>query len=385
MSVQSPIAAARMAFLAALAGMFISCGTAHAALVLTYGWTAHYGIVFASGKIESNDAERLQAFVRDLERNRLSITDLSIDSPGGEVTQAAKIAKVVITKGLTVDVEAHHVCASACFIILAAAPRKAVWSTAAIGVHSLSIAGVENAETQADTLILARALATLGIPSGTIVRMLSAEPSETAWLSAEEVHQIPGAWVVDNPFALTGPLSRLLSPEAIAALPRGFVLEGAQRPLAELPPGFVLGRPPADSPTNTCVSYECQAAERRRNAPAPESRGPWTEFQRAQTPSVPALASAPPTGTGKSPAFQEGVADRRAWQTWLATLPGLYRAGAEWWAGQRSLPKPGSCFVPNLADTWRNGCLEAHRRLTPVDARRKAAPEFKQGWNSLAE
>lgn len=85
-----------------------------------------------------------------------------------------------------------------------------------------------------------------------------------------------------------------------------------------------------------------------------------------------------------SPAYQKGQADRQAWETWFGGLTGDYRAGAEWWAGQRSLPHPGSCSAapPSAGADWTAGCFEARGMLAPLDARRKAEPDYRLGWNN---
>jgi hypothetical protein len=84
--------------------------------------------------------------------------------------------------------------------------------------------------------------------------------------------------------------------------------------------------------------------------------------------------------------YQQGAADRGAWEAWFGRLNGAYRDGAEYWASQRSTPNPGSCYGPagqNLGD-WTAGCLAAKRILTPSDFRRKAEPEYRAGWNSYS-
>jgi len=89
-------------------------------------------------------------------------------------------------------------------------------------------------------------------------------------------------------------------------------------------------------------------------------------------------------GPSASPAFAQGVTDRQAWETWFAGLSGQYRAGAEFWASQRSLPNPAGCFAGggrNLGD-WSQGCIEAQHLLRPSDMKRKADPEYRLGWNS---
>lgn len=100
-------------------------------------------------------------------------------------------------------------------------------------------------------------------------------------------------------------------------------------------------------------------------------------------PTKPSTPQSEPTPS-KSPAYQEGLAARRGVEAWFAGLNGDYRAGADYWAGQRSSSKSGSCYSPpaQYSKAWTDGCLEALRRFTPTDTRRKSEPEYKEGWNS---
>jgi type IV secretory pathway TraG/TraD family ATPase VirD4 len=95
-----------------------------------------------------------------------------------------------------------------------------------------------------------------------------------------------------------------------------------------------------------------------------------------------------PIGSSSSPSFAAGAADRNAWETWFRSLNGDIRAGAESWASRRSLRHPGSCEPSYAAadvdrQLWIEGCRAAQERLAVPDARRKANPEYKHGWNSL--
>jgi hypothetical protein len=107
----------------------------------------------------------------------------------------------------------------------------------------------------------------------------------------------------------------------------------------------------------------------------------------------PAISSAPAAAGNNdniisepSP-FQAGAADRRAWESWFASTSGDYQAGAEFWAGQRSLKKPAPCDAQSAAadrniDVWIAGCLAAQERLAPTDIRRHSDPEYRRGWNN---
>ena len=85
--------------------------------------------------------------------------------------------------------------------------------------------------------------------------------------------------------------------------------------------------------------------------------------------------------------FQDGASDRQAWEGWFNSLTGDTRAGAEYWAGQRSQRNPGPC---ERADALRSddaitGCVTARQRLSVPDIRRKAEPDYRQGWNSAPD
>src|SRR5207253_3128986 len=100
----------------------------------------------------------------------------------------------------------------------------------------------------------------------------------------------------------------------------------------------------------------------------------------AASSSAPAASSSAPiaAGSSSSSVFQQGAADRQAYESWFASLTGDYRMGAFFWAGQRSLPKPQSCAA--LGGEATAGCLAAQQHLAPSDMRRKTEPEYRQGW-----
>ena len=77
--------------------------------------------------------------------------------------------------------------------------------------------------------------------------------------------------------------------------------------------------------------------------------------------------------------FSQGLRDRTKWENWFSSLTGDKRAGAEYWAGQRSLSHPGDCVgTPDFA----KGCNEAKARLSGPDVLRKLHPDYKAGWNA---
>ena len=98
----------------------------------------------------------------------------------------------------------------------------------------------------------------------------------------------------------------------------------------------------------------------------------------ATTYGQPSAPTSQPTPTATL-MFQKGLADRTAWEQWISSLSTDYRAGAEYWAGQRSLTRPGTCYgVP----AFTAGCEASKARLTPADVLRKSEPDYKLGWNA---
>jgi hypothetical protein len=102
--------------------------------------------------------------------------------------------------------------------------------------------------------------------------------------------------------------------------------------------------------------------------------------------SVPVILAQVTPGNSSVSAFDAGLADRRAYEEWIASLSGDFKTGATYWAGQRSKPQPGSCYALDGSSTgaWTQGCLAAQRQLAPSDVRRKAEPEYRRGWNAYS-
>jgi hypothetical protein len=121
-------------------------------------------------------------------------------------------------------------------------------------------------------------------------------------------------------------------------------------------------------------------------APSPAAAPPETqrtylprspEIRAATATATPAVASLP---TGPVTMYDKGLADRTAWENWFNSLEGDFKTGTFFWAGQRSLPHPGSCSQMNT--DFKNGCTAAKERLATPDALRISESEYKRGWNA---
>lgn len=134
------------------------------------------------------------------------------------------------------------------------------------------------------------------------------------------------------------------------------------------------------TPNSTTPQVQTPSYQAKPPAPASLSNPTAGGDEPAQLP-ITASPTPPP-----SEAFREGQADRRDWEAWFDQQSGDYRAGAEWWAGERSLPTRRSCAAasPSAGTDWTAGCFAAEEKLTPSDVRRKTEPQYRLGWNNLA-
>jgi len=105
----------------------------------------------------------------------------------------------------------------------------------------------------------------------------------------------------------------------------------------------------------------------------------------ASQPAPPAPATAEPTA-----AYRQGASDWRDLQAWFELQTGDRRAGADFWAGNRSKPDHKSCEDAGRDFSGEKsalvaGCVETKQRLDPLDARRRSEPEFRAGFNDAAK
>lgn len=273
--------------------------------------------ILARGPIVIGDFQRLGDFAGTM-ASADRIVGIFLDSPGGNILEAEKIAGVIKALDMTAMVSSGSECSSACFLLFAAASRRIVDPDALIGIHSASEGGQETLTSMAITTAMARDAAGLGVPDAIIGKLVQTPPGRTTWLTPSDLASM-GVRILEG---------------AGTTAPRA--------PVASLPAQVNPASPPV-------ASYSSGYEQR-------------------------------------SPAFEQGAVDRRSWETWFGGLSGPYREGAEYWSGQRSLPRPGSCYGPgeqNLGD-WTAGCLAAKRFLSPTDVRRKAEPDYREGWNSYS-
>lgn len=134
------------------------------------------------GPIVRGDAGRLEKALASVPSTK-RLLGLALDSPGGTVADGAELARMVRDKGLAVVVPANSKCASACFLMLAAAPRRLAANDALIGVHGANDDGQDTEVAMAMTTVMARAAGDLGVPPVIIGKMVETSPSRIEWLT----------------------------------------------------------------------------------------------------------------------------------------------------------------------------------------------------------
>ena len=145
------------------------------------------------GGIAPGDARKFAGMLRDTQRIYPGARPtIVLDSPGGVIGDALQIARNVATGGNPVTVPEKGVCASACFLIFAAANSKFVAHGAHVGVHSATDAatGAETVNTKAGTLEMARLCSQLHVPPSIIGRMVVTPGRGISWLSEDDLQSM---------------------------------------------------------------------------------------------------------------------------------------------------------------------------------------------------
>jgi hypothetical protein len=162
----------------------------------------HVEIIEAVGPIIPGDTDRLRSVLRGLPPTK-HVSAITLDSPGGSLTETESLAGLARTMHGAVGVLSGAKCASACFLIFAAGNHRFMAADALIGVHSASEHGSETVGSVASTMIIARDAATLGVPPLIIAKMVQTPPGRIEWLTPQDLAlmdvkvfeaKVPGAY-----------------------------------------------------------------------------------------------------------------------------------------------------------------------------------------------
>jgi hypothetical protein len=144
-------------------------------------------IVVARGPIVAGDAERLRTALPGADRDASGMRTLALDSMGGSVLEAFKIAEVMDSDKVATVVRSGASCASACAqVVFLAGTYRTVEEGGRLGLHACSSGG----RTTPDALChdaIAQHATMRGAPYGTIFAFMQmTPPGQIRWLDAED-------------------------------------------------------------------------------------------------------------------------------------------------------------------------------------------------------
>lgn len=149
--------------------------------------------ILISGKIVKGDFQRFGRLIDPTENwnnyKGYLIGGVHLDSPGGDVAEAMRIAQLVERSFVSTTVKSGNSCLSSCFLIFAAGMQR-VWSgSSRLGVHRISLVGEEldlnkyGKATMEASQAVENFLVRVGTPRKLIEKMNDTPPSEMYFLS----------------------------------------------------------------------------------------------------------------------------------------------------------------------------------------------------------
>jgi hypothetical protein len=175
----------------ALATIFHLVASAHAASLSTVTLKDGKVTVHLSGEILLGDADELTKIIKLANDGGRIVSGIRLNSPGGNISEAAKLAEIIRYGKIGTVVAAGATCASACFVIFAGGTSKYASYSASVGVHGASDAeGRETIEAGGATVLMARALKELGVPEAILGKMVVTPPSSMVWLTPDDLRSI---------------------------------------------------------------------------------------------------------------------------------------------------------------------------------------------------
>ena len=149
------------------------------------------GVFRLTGSITVGSAAQ---FAKMVEAQGEYIRTIKLNSPGGSVSDAIAISKLVRERGWTTLVSAGDLCASSCPIIFAGGAERIAKTDAVIGVHQIFATSADErskadaiAGTQTITADITRHLSTMGVDPALWLHALETPPQALYYLTGEEL------------------------------------------------------------------------------------------------------------------------------------------------------------------------------------------------------
>jgi hypothetical protein len=100
------------------------------------------GRLLATGTIQPGTAK---AFAAEIDKRGSYVKTVVLHSPGGSVTDALEMGRLIRKSGFATEVEDGHYCASSCPLVFAGGVERRAGEKSAIGVHQVTAAGADGA------------------------------------------------------------------------------------------------------------------------------------------------------------------------------------------------------------------------------------------------
>lgn len=149
------------------------------------------GVMKAEGAIDPGAAKRFRA---ELDQRGEYVKSVTLDSPGGSVSDAISMSALIRERKLNTHVASRGLCASSCPLVFAGGVRRVADKDAIIGVHQVFSGGGPRpspeqamSSAQATTARIARHLEQMGIASGLWLKALETPPDQLAYLTAKDM------------------------------------------------------------------------------------------------------------------------------------------------------------------------------------------------------
>jgi len=146
-----------------------------------------------TGAIDIGSAER---FANEIKSITEYIKLVSLNSPGGSVSDALEISNLIRDRGWNTRVDSGALCASACPLIFAGGVERIAENGAAIGVHQIFSAGEDTrsidqaiAGTQSSTATIVRHLEEMGADPNLWIHALETPPANLYYFRPEELEK----------------------------------------------------------------------------------------------------------------------------------------------------------------------------------------------------
>jgi len=167
-------------------GLALLASPAHALQFDQVTISATEVIIGGRGPIVKGDTARLQQALAAVPQTK-QLLALALDSPGGNVVEGEQLARLIRAHRLPVVIPSNSKCVSACFLLLAASPRRLAAADALVGVHSASEDGHETDTSLAVTTLMARVAAEMGIPPAILGKMVQTKAASVEWLTHDDL------------------------------------------------------------------------------------------------------------------------------------------------------------------------------------------------------